>query len=71
MIHIIQGIMNFTRHRRPLAFLLLTVAVVLGAADVAGLGSGGEGALVLLLRFREYVLLLGWLALAAATAGLW
>ncbi|GEB57319.1 hypothetical protein [Streptomyces gardneri] len=59
--------MNFTRYRGPLAFLLLTVAVVLGAAVVAGLGSGGEGALVLLLRFREYVLLLGWLALAAAT----
>ncbi|WP_435972010.1 hypothetical protein [Streptomyces sp. Qhu_M48] len=61
------GIMNFTRYRRPAAFLLLTVAVVLGAAAVAGLDSGGEGALVLLLGLREYVLLLGWLALAALT----
>ncbi|MEU2115207.1 hypothetical protein ABZ567_06040 [Streptomyces sp. NPDC016459] len=59
--------MNFTRYRRPSAFLLLTVGVVLGAAAVAGLDSGGEGALVLLLGLREYVLLLGWLAMAALT----
>ncbi|MEU9236014.1 hypothetical protein [Streptomyces subrutilus] len=57
--------MNSTRHRRPSAFLLLTVAVVLGAVALAGLESGGEGALVLLIRIREYVLGLGWLALAA------
>lgn len=59
--------MNVTRYRRPSAFLLLTVAVVLGAAAVAGLMSGGEGALVLLLGLGEYVLLLGWLVLAALT----
>ncbi|MEU8622196.1 hypothetical protein [Streptomyces sp. NPDC048623] len=67
MIHIVRGIMNFTRYRRPSAFLLLAMAVVLGAAAVAGLESGGEGALVLLLDLHEYVLLLGWLALAALT----
>ncbi|MFD9034517.1 hypothetical protein ACFVZW_25775 [Streptomyces sp. NPDC059567] len=67
MIHIVRGIMNFTRYRRPSAFLLLAVAVVLGAAGLAGLESGGQGALVLLLGLREYVLLLGWLALAALT----
>ncbi|MFJ1551557.1 hypothetical protein [Streptomyces sp. NPDC088246] len=49
--------MNFTRYRRPSAFLL-TMAVALGAVAVAGLESGDEGALVLLL---------GWLALAAMT----
>ncbi|WP_158718929.1 hypothetical protein [Streptomyces globisporus] len=59
--------MNFTRYRRPSAFLLLVLAVGLGAAAIAGLESGDEGALVLLLRLREYVLLLGWLALAALT----
>ncbi|MEX0171224.1 hypothetical protein [Streptomyces sp. LMG1-1-1.1] len=59
--------MNFTRYRRPSAFLLLAVTVVLGAAAVAGLGSGGEGALVLLIELREYVPLLGWLALVAMT----
>ncbi|WP_329124699.1 hypothetical protein [Streptomyces sp. NBC_01353] len=59
--------MNFTRYRRPSAFLLLTVAVVLGAAALAGLESGDEGALVLLVGLREYVLLLGWIALAALT----
>ncbi|MFB7345096.1 hypothetical protein [Streptomyces hydrogenans] len=62
--------MNFTRYRRPSAFLLLTVAVVLGAAAVAGLEPGGEGALVLLLELQKYVLLLGWLALAALTGAL-
>lgn len=59
--------MNYTRYRRPSAFLLLTMSIVLGAAAVAGLQSGGEGALILLLRLREYVLLLGFLALAALT----
>ncbi|MEV6248751.1 hypothetical protein AB0M38_21455 [Streptomyces sp. NPDC051742] len=67
MIHTVRGIMNFTRYRRPSAYLLLTVAVVLGAAAVAGLESGDEGALVLLLRLGEYALLLGWLTLAALT----
>jgi hypothetical protein len=57
--------MNFIRYRRPSAFLLLTMAVVLGAAAVVGLESGGEAALVLLLGLRECVVLLGWLALAA------
>ncbi|MFD7357147.1 hypothetical protein ACFWAC_00305 [Streptomyces sp. NPDC059885] len=59
--------MNLTRYRRPSAFLLLTVAVVFGAAAVAGLESGDEGSLVLLLGLREYVLLLGWLALTTLT----
>ncbi|MEU5879238.1 hypothetical protein [Spirillospora sp. NPDC047279] len=59
--------MDFTRYRRPSAFLLLTLAVVLGAAAVAGLVSGDEGALILLLRFREHVVLVGWLTLAALT----
>ena len=59
--------MNFTRYRIPSAFLLLTVAVVLGVAAVAGLEAGDEGALILLLRLREYVVLLGALALAALT----
>ncbi|MFB7373893.1 hypothetical protein ACFC0D_29035 [Streptomyces sp. NPDC056222] len=59
--------MNFRRYRRPSAFLLLAVGVVLGAVALAGLESGGEGALVLLVGLREYVLVLGWLALAAAT----
>ncbi|MFE2562081.1 hypothetical protein ACFXGT_39980 [Streptomyces sp. NPDC059352] len=59
--------MNVTRYRRPSAFLLLTVAVVLGVAAVAGLQSGDEGALILLLRLREHLLLIGWLALAALT----
>lgn len=59
--------MNYTRYRRPSAFLLLTAGVVLGATAVAGLESGGEGALVLLIGIREYVLLLGWLALATLT----
>ncbi|MFJ2937953.1 hypothetical protein ACIO8G_34970 [Streptomyces sp. NPDC087219] len=67
MIHIVRGIMNFTRYRRPSAFLLLTVAVVFGAAALAGLESGDEGSLVLLLGLREYVLLLGWLALTTLT----
>ncbi|WP_030545594.1 hypothetical protein [Streptomyces exfoliatus] len=67
VIHIDRGIMNFTRYRRPSAFLLLTVAVVLGVAAVAGLESGDEGALILLLRLREHVLLLGWLTLGALT----
>lgn len=59
--------MNFTRYRRPSAILLLTVAVLLGAAAVAGLESGDEGALVLLLWLRGHLPLLGWLALAALT----
>ena len=59
--------MNLTRYRRPSAFLLLAVAVVLGVAAVAGLESGDEGALILLLRLREYVPLLGCLSLAALT----
>ncbi|MFF2778837.1 hypothetical protein ACFVU3_28495, partial [Streptomyces sp. NPDC058052] len=67
MIHIVRGIMNFIRYRRPSAFLLLTVAIVFGAAAVAGLESGDEGSLVLLLGLREYVLLLGWLALTTLT----
>ncbi|MFD7961289.1 hypothetical protein ACFV5J_10855 [Streptomyces zaomyceticus] len=67
MIHIVRGIMNYMRYRRPSAFLLLTVAVILGITAVAGLESGDEGALVLLIGIREYVLLLGWLALAALT----
>ncbi|MGW6393447.1 hypothetical protein ACWFR1_23775 [Streptomyces sp. NPDC055103] len=62
--------MNVTRCRRPSAFLLLTVGVVLGAAAVAGLESGEDGALILLVRLREYVLLLGWLALAALTGAI-
>ncbi|MGW2018474.1 hypothetical protein [Streptomyces sp. NPDC001927] len=57
----------FTRHRRPFAFLLLAVAVVSGGAALAGLESGDEGALILLLRLQEYVLPLGCLALAAVT----
>ncbi|MEU9147298.1 hypothetical protein [Streptomyces sp. NPDC048349] len=67
MIHVVRGIMNFTRYRRPSAFLLLTVSVVLGATAVAGLESGDEGSLTLLIGIREYILLLGWLALAALT----
>ncbi|MFG3001071.1 hypothetical protein [Streptomyces sp. NPDC048340] len=59
--------MDFTRYRRPSASLLLTVAVVLGAGAVAGFESGGDGSLTLLLRLREFVLPLGWLALAALT----
>ncbi|MGW6878629.1 hypothetical protein ACWGHA_40660, partial [Streptomyces xanthophaeus] len=59
--------MNFIRYRRPSAFLLLTLAVIFGAATVAGLESGDEGGLILLLRLHEYVLLLGWLALATLT----
>ncbi|MFE9740107.1 hypothetical protein [Streptomyces sp. NPDC006477] len=59
--------MNFTRWRKPSAFLLLTLAVASGALAVAGLEAGGEGALVLLLTLREYVLLSGGLALAALT----
>ncbi|MGW7451203.1 hypothetical protein [Streptomyces sp. NPDC054787] len=59
--------MNLTRYRRPSAFLLLTVAIGLGAAAIAGLESGDDGALTLLLRLREHVLLLGWLTLAALT----
>ncbi|KQX54705.1 hypothetical protein ASE09_32100 [Streptomyces sp. Root66D1] len=50
-----------------MAFLLLAVGLVLGAMAVVGLESGGEGELTLLLELREYVLLLGWLALAALT----
>ncbi len=57
--------MNFTRYRKPSAFLLLAVAVIFGIAAVAGFEAGGEGELILLLRLREYVLLLGFLALAA------
>ncbi|MFG1622159.1 hypothetical protein [Kribbella sp. NPDC049227] len=67
MIQIDRGIMNFTRYRRPSALLLLTTAVVLVAAIVVGLESGGEGALVLVLGLRECVLVLAWLALAALT----
>ncbi|MER5207588.1 hypothetical protein [Streptomyces sp. NPDC002825] len=59
--------MNFTRYRRPSTFLLLAVAVVLATGAVAGLPSGGEGTLLLLVGLHEYVLLLGWLALAALT----
>ncbi|MER5310312.1 hypothetical protein ABT034_21290 [Streptomyces sp. NPDC002773] len=70
MIHIGRGIMDFMRYRRPSAFLLLTVSVVLGATAVIGLESGGEGSLVLLLELREYVLLLGWFALAALTGAI-
>ncbi|RSS43423.1 hypothetical protein [Streptomyces sp. WAC08241] len=65
MIHIVRGIMNHKRCRRPSAFLLLTVSVALGATAVAALDSGGEGAPVLLIGIREYVLPLGGLALAA------
>ncbi|MGW5852727.1 hypothetical protein ACWFQ8_33270 [Streptomyces sp. NPDC055254] len=65
MIHIVRGIMNFTRYRKPLAFLLLAVAAIFGVAAVVGFEAGGEGELILLLRLREYVLLLGFLALAA------
>ncbi|MFJ5831744.1 hypothetical protein [Streptomyces sp. NPDC093089] len=38
-----------------------------GAAAVAGIESGGEGAPVLLVGLQEYVLLPGWIALAAPT----
>ncbi|MFJ7266611.1 hypothetical protein ACIQV3_08065 [Streptomyces sp. NPDC099050] len=56
--------MNFTRYRTPLAFLLLAVAAIFGVAAIVGFEAGGEGELILLLRLREYVLLLGFLALA-------
>ncbi|MGW6981961.1 hypothetical protein ACWGE1_21390 [Streptomyces sp. NPDC054932] len=59
--------MNSTRYRRPSALGLLIVGTALAATAMAGLMSGDEGGLVLLLRLREYVLLLGWLALAALT----
>ncbi|MFJ6795054.1 hypothetical protein [Streptomyces sp. NPDC091268] len=41
------------------------MGIVLGAAAGVGLSAGGQGALILLLRLREYTVLLGWLALAA------
>ncbi|MFI9004464.1 hypothetical protein [Streptomyces sp. NPDC053541] len=63
----ITGITTITRRRRPPAFLLLGLAIALGAGVVAGLAAGGEGALVLLLGLREYVVVLGWLFLAALT----
>ncbi|MFE4257942.1 hypothetical protein [Streptomyces sp. NPDC056883] len=59
--------MDFSRYRRPSAFLLLAAAVVFATAAVAGFESGGEGALILLLRLREHLFLLGCLAVAALT----
>ncbi|WP_327159784.1 hypothetical protein [Streptomyces zaomyceticus] len=67
MIHIVRGIMDHKRFQGPSAFLLLTVAVALGATAVTALESGDEGALVLMIGIREHVILLGWLALAALT----
>lgn len=62
--------MDFSRYRRPSAFLLLAAAVVFAVAAIAGFESGGEGALILLLGLREHLFLLGCLAVAALTGAI-
>ncbi|WP_327412923.1 hypothetical protein [Streptomyces sp. NBC_01233] len=59
--------MNHTRYRRPSALLLLTVGIACAAAVVAGIESGEEGGLVLLTDLHEYLVPLGWLAVATLT----
>ncbi|MCX5129000.1 hypothetical protein [Streptomyces sp. NBC_00347] len=59
--------MNRARYRKPSACLLLAAGLVLVATTAAGLLSGPEGRLVVLVRAREHAVALGLLALAVLT----
>ncbi|WP_423832953.1 hypothetical protein [Streptomyces manipurensis] len=59
--------MDFTRFRRPSAYLLLATAVALGCTVVAAVEAADDGGLVLLRRLDGHLVPLAWLALAALT----
>ncbi|MFE2168193.1 hypothetical protein ACFXB3_24510 [Streptomyces sp. NPDC059447] len=63
--------MDYTRYRRPSAWFLLALAVVLAAAaTTAFVWDSGSGGLVLLARAGENLVVLGWLILIALTGAL-